>query len=326
MARRALVTGIAGQDGSYLGELLLEHGYEVFGTVLGSPEGVRPEIESFQLDLTDLDAVSDAIRRIQPDETYHLASVSFVPASWEDPVGTTSFAAAAPAALLEGLRRERPEGRFLNAASGEIFGAPTETPQTLETPVAPITPYGAGKAFAHFVTGAFRRQYGLHASSAVLFNHESRRRPEHFPTRKVSRGAAAISLGLQDELRLGDLSATRDWGFAVDYVNAMWLMLQADEPGDEIVATGEAHTVEDFVRLAFEYVGLDWREHVRLDEQLARGAADSPTLVGDPSHIRERLGWEPEVRFDDLVRLMVDADVEALGEEAAGAHNPRNQR
>jgi GDPmannose 4,6-dehydratase len=320
MARRALVTGIAGQDGSYLAELLLGHGYEVFGTMLGSPEGLRPELETFQLDLTDQDAVSAAIRRIRPDETYHLASVSFVPASWEDPVGTSSFAAAAPAALLEGLRREHPEGRFLNAASAEIFGAPPAAPQSLETPIAPITPYGAGKAFAHFLTGAFRRQHGLHASSAVLFNHESPQRPEHFLTRKVSRGAAAISLGLQDELRLGDLSATRDWGFAGDYVKAMWLILQAEEPGDEVVATGEAHTVEDFVGTAFEHVGLDWREHVRFDEQFARGAADSPALVGDPSHIRQRLGWEPEVRFDDLVRMMVDADVEALrAQEAASA-------
>ena len=319
MARRALVTGIGGQDGSYLAELLLGHGYQVFGTVLGSPEGLRPEVEAFQLDLTDPEAVGEAIRRIRPDETYHLASVSFVPATWEDPVGTSSFAAAAPAALLEGLRREHPEGRFLNAASGEIFGAPAQSPQTLGTPVAPITPYGAGKSFAHFLTGAFRRHYGLHASSAVLFNHESPRRSEQFLTRKVSRAAAAISLGLEDELKLGDLSARRDWGFAGDYVKAMWLMLQADEPGDEIVATGEAHTVEEFVEAAFRQVGLDWREHVRFDESLSRGSADSPALVGDPSHIRQRLGWEPEVRFDELVRMLVDADVEELRAQAASA-------
>jgi GDPmannose 4,6-dehydratase len=243
--------------------------------------------------------------------------VSFVPASWEDPVGTSSFAAASAAALLEGIRRARREARFLNAASAEMFGIPNETPQTEETPIAPITPYGAGKAFAHFLTGAFRRHYGLHASSAILFNHESVRRPEHFLSRKVSRGAAAISLGLEQELRLGDLSAQRDWGFAGDYVRAMWLMLQADEPDEYVVATGEAHTVEDFVATAFEHVGLDWRNHVRHDKAFARGASDSPLLAGDPTKIRERLGWEPEVGFDDLVRTMVDADLAELKAQAA---------
>jgi GDPmannose 4,6-dehydratase len=196
MARRALVTGIGGQDGTYLAELLLGRGYEVFGTTLGSPEGKQGGIKLIELELTDGDAVAARIRELGPDETYHLASPSFVPASWKDPVGTSTFAAASSAALLEGLRREYPEGRFLNAASAEIFGAPTQVPQTEETPVAPITPYGAAKAFAHVLTGAFRRHYGLHASSAILYNHESPRRPERFLTRKVSRRAAAISLGL----------------------------------------------------------------------------------------------------------------------------------
>jgi GDPmannose 4,6-dehydratase len=198
-----------------------------------------------------------------------------------------------------------------------MFGLPRETPQTEETPIAPITPYGAGKAFAHFLTGSFRRHYGLHASSAILFNHESIRRPEQFLSRKVSRGAAAISLGLEQELRLGDLSSQRDWGFAGDYVRAMWLMLQADEPDDYVVATGEAHTVEDFVAVAFEHVGLDWRNHVRYDETFSRGASDSPLLVGDPAKIRERMGWEPEVGFDDLVRTMVAADLADLKAHAA---------
>jgi GDPmannose 4,6-dehydratase len=326
MARRALVTGIGGQDGSYLAELLLERGYDVFGTVLGSSEryetleGVRDQIAFLELDLTDAQAVAATIRQLKPDETYHLASVSFVPASWEDPVGTSTFAAAAPSTLLEALRREHPEGRFLNAASAEMFGIPDEVPQSERTPVAPTTPYGAGKAFAHFLTGAFRRHYGLHASSAILHNHESPRRPEQFVTRKISRAVAAISLGLEDELRLGDLSARRDWGFAGDYVRAMWLMLQADEPDDYVVATGEAHTVEEFVAAAFDHVGRDWREHVRFDEEFARGASDAPALVGDPSKIRERLGWEPQVRFDDLVRMMVDADIEELRAQAvAGA-------
>ena len=190
-------------------------------------------------------------------------------------------------------------------------------PQSEQTPVAPITPYGAGKAFAHFLTGAFRRHYGLHASSAILFNHESPRRPEQFLTRKVSRGAAAISLGLEQELRLGDLSAQRDWGFAGDYVRAMWMILQADEPDDYVVATGEAHTVEEFVAAAFDHVGLDWREHVRFDQEFARGASDAPALVGDPSKIRERLGWKPEVRFDELVKMLVDADLADLKAQAA---------
>src|SRR5918992_664650 len=288
MARRALVTGIGGQDGSYLAELLLGHGYEVFGTALSSPENLDPRVQLVEL------GVGDAIRELRPDETYHLASASFVPASWEDPVGTAGFAATSVAELLDVLRREHPEGRFLNAASAEIFGVPRETPQSEETPVAPVTPYGVGKAFGHFLTGAFRRQYGLHAS-------------------------AAISLGLERELRLGDLSARRDWGYAGDYVRAMWLMLQADEADDYVVATGEAHAVEEFVAAAFDHVGLDWREHVARDESLLRGAADSPALVGDPAKIRERLGWEPEVRFDELVRRMVDADVEALRAQAAAS-------
>jgi GDPmannose 4,6-dehydratase len=317
MARRALVTGIGGQDGSYLAELLVERGYEVYGTALTPPEGLPDEVRLVQLELSDADAVRDAIEGLKPDEVYHLASVSFVPASWEDPVGTSSFTAASAAALLDGLRREHPQGRFLNAASGEIFGAPDEMPQSERTPIAPITPYGAGKAFAHFLTGAFRRHHGLHASSAILFNHESPRRPEHFVTRKVSRGAAAISLGLEQELRLGDLSARRDWGYAGDYVRAMWLMLQADEPDDYVVATGEAHTVEELVAAAFEHVGLDWRDHVRFDEDLSRGASDSPALVGDAAKIREKLGWEPEVGFGELVKMLVDTDVEELRAQAA---------
>jgi GDPmannose 4,6-dehydratase len=311
MAQRALVTGIGGQDGSYLAELLLGHGYEVFGTVLTSPDRLPDGVQLIELDLVE------AIRELEPDETYHLASASFVPASWEDAVGTSRFAVESVATLLDTLRRHHPAGRFVNAASAEIFGAPRESPQTEETPIAPITPYGAGKAFAHFLTGAFRRQYGLHASSAILFNHESERRAEQFLTRKVSRGAAAISLGLEQELRLGDLTARRDWGYAPDYVRALWTMLQADEPDDYVVATGEAHTVEEFVAAAFEHVGLDWREHVRYDEALSRGATGSPELVGDATKIRERFGWEPQVRFDELVRRLVDADVRLLEDQAA---------
>jgi GDPmannose 4,6-dehydratase len=323
MAGRALVTGIGGQDGSYLAELLLGHGYDVFGTVLGNPEQYeslapfRERLRFVELDLEDADGVRRALRDIEPDEIYHLASASFVPASWDDPVTTSTAAVASVSALLEGVRRDRPEARFVNAASAEIFGAPAESPQTERTPVAPLTPYGAGKAFGHFLTGGFRRRYGLHASSAILFNHESPRRPTQFLTRKVSRGAAAISLGLEDELRLGDLSARRDWGFAGDYVRALELMASQDEPDDYVIATGEAHTVEEFVAAAFDEVGLDWREHVRFDESFARGAADSPELVGDPAKAHDRLGWEAETGFGDLVRMMVRADLELLKDQAA---------
>jgi GDPmannose 4,6-dehydratase len=322
MARRALVTGIGGQDGSYLAEQLLGHGDEVFGTVLGSPEAyeclaaVRERIEFVSVELRDAGDVRRTLREIRPDEIYHLASASFVPASWEDPVGTSTAAVAAVSALLEAVRTEVPGARFVNAASAEMFGAPEEIPQTETTRVAPLTPYGAAKAFGHFLAGAFRREYGLHASSAILYNHESPRRPLQFLTRKVTHGAAAISLGLEDELRLGDLSARRDWGFAGDYVRALRLMAAADGPDDYVIATGEAHTVEEFVAVAFAEVGLDWREHVRFDEELAR---DATALVGDPAKARARLGWEAEVRLPDLVRMLVAADLESLRAQAASA-------
>jgi GDPmannose 4,6-dehydratase len=322
---RALVTGIGGQDGSFLAEQLLGHGYELFGTVLGSPEGyehlapLRDRIEFARIDLEDADDVRRALAELEPDEVYHLASASFVPASWDDPAGTSMAAVGTIASLLEGIKRERPETRFVNAASAEMFGAPQEVPQTERTPIVPQTPYGAGKAFGHFLTGAFRLQYGLHASSAILFNHESPRRPLQYLTRKVTYGAAAISLGLERELHLGDLSAQRDWGYAGDYVRALQLMAARDEPDDFLIATGEAHTVEEWVAAAFHEAGLDWREHVRYDEQFARGRADARALVGDPTKAREQLGWEPEVGFEDLVRMMVEADLELLRAQAANA-------
>jgi GDPmannose 4,6-dehydratase len=323
MARRALVTGIGGQDGSYLADQLLAHGREVVGTVLGNPEQyetlepIREQIRFAEIDLTDSDDVRRALRELEPDEVYHLASASFVPTSWEDPVGTSTAAAGAVAALLDAIRRERPEARFVNAASAEIFGSPTEAPQRESTPVAPLTPYGAGKAFGHFLTAAFRREYGLHASSAILFNHESPRRPLRFLTRKVTHGAAAISLGLDRELHLGSLGAQRDWGFAGDYVRAMRLMVSRDEPDDFVIATGEAHTVEEFVAAAFAELGLDWHEHVRYDQEFARGRSESKALVGDPTKAREQLGWERDVGFAELVRMMVEADLELLRDQAA---------
>ncbi|MBA2361851.1 MAG: GDP-mannose 4,6-dehydratase [Actinobacteria bacterium] len=322
---RALVTGIGGQDGSYLAEQLLGHGYEVFGTVLGSPEQygalapIKDRIEFVGIALEDAGDVQRALREIRPDEVYHLASASFVPLSWENPVGTSTATVSAVSALLEGIREEVPETRFVNAASAEIFGEPGEVPQTERTPVAPLTPYGAGKAFAHFLTGAFRRQYGLHASSAILFNHESPRRPLQFLTRKVTHGAAAISLGLERELRLGDLSAQRDWGFAGDFVGALRLMASRGEPDDFVVATGEAHTVEEFVAAAFEEVGLDWRDYVKFDEAFTRGPTDTRALVGDPTKARELLGWEPQLGFRELVTLMVEADGDLLRAQAASA-------
>jgi GDPmannose 4,6-dehydratase len=323
MARRALVTGIGGQDGSYLAEQLLAHGYEVFGTVLGNPEQyetlapMRDRIGFPAIELDDPADIRRALRELEPDEVYHLASASFVPASWEDPVGTSIAAVAAVTGLLDGIRLERPEARFVSAASAEIFGSPRESPQTEMTPITPLTPYGAGKAFGHFVTGAFRREYGLHACSAILFNHESPRRPIHFLSRKVTYGAAAISLGLEQELHLGSLSPQRDWGFAGDYVRAMRLMAAREEPDDFVIATGEARSVEDFVAAAFGEVGLDWREHVRYDQEFARGRSESKSLVGDPTKAREQLGWERDVEFPELVRLMVEADLERLRDQAA---------
>ena len=311
---RALITGVGGQDGSYLAELLLEKGYDVAGTVLGSPddypalEAVRKRLRFVELDLTDVDAVGDVASVLELDELYHLAAVSFVPAWWDDPVGLTRQTTSATVALLEGLRRSRPQARLFHACSSEIFADADEEPQRETTRPAPLTPYGAAKAFGLYAVQSYRVQHGLHASSGILFNHESPRRPEHFVTRKITRAAAAISLGLEDHVTLGNLDARRDWGFAGDYVRAMWLMLQADEPDDYVIATGEARTVRDFAQAAFAAVGLDWREHVRYDESLGRGATDARALVGDATKAREQLAWRPEVGFDELVSMMVEAD------------------
>jgi GDPmannose 4,6-dehydratase len=311
---RALITGIGGQDGSYLAELLLDKGYEVAGTLLGDPadypalERVRGRLQVVELTLHDADAVAEAVAELEPDELYHLAAVSFVPAWWEDPVGLTGRTTSETTALLEGVRRARPETRQFHACSSEIFAGTDEEPQSENTKPAPLTPYGAAKAFGLYAVQSFRRQYGSHASSGILFNHESPRRPEHFVTRKITRAAAAVSLGLEDHVTLGNLDARRDWGFAGDYVRAMWLMLQQDEPDDYVIATGEARTVRDLAAAAFAAVDLDWRDHVRADESLERGATDARALVGDPSKAREALGWRPEVSFEELVRLMVNAD------------------
>jgi GDPmannose 4,6-dehydratase len=323
--RRALITGIGGQDGSLLAELLLERGYEVYGVVRRSPAaayenlvGIRERVELVQADLTDQLSLVEALGRCRPAEVYNLASVSFVPASWDQPVLTAELAAVGATSILESIRRVDQSIRFYQASSSEIFGEPRTVPQTEETPLAPLTPYGVAKAYAHFITRSYRRRYGLHASSGILYNHESPRRPVDFLPRKVARAAAAISLGLEGELWLGDLDARRDWGYAGDYVRAMWLMLQQEEAGDYVIASGEAHTVQELVEIAFDHVGLDWQDFVHVDESLQRGKAQLHDLVGDPSKAREQLGWEATVSFDELVRLLVDADLARL-RQSAGA-------
>ena len=274
-----------------------------------------------QADLLDERSLVEALEASEPHEVYNLASPSFVPMSWEQPVLTAEFAAVGATALLQAVRNVVPEARVYQAASSEIFGEPLEAPQTEDTPVAPLTPYGAAKAYAFFIVRSYRRRYGLHASSGILYNHESPRRPLDFLPRKVANGAARISLGLDETLLLGDLDARRDWGFAGDYVRAMWLMLQQDEPDDYVIATGVTHSVEDLVQSAFEHVGLDWRDHVRVDESLRRGRAELHNLVGDSAKARERLGWEPTTDFVSLVRMLVDADVAHLS-AAAGRTDP----
>jgi GDPmannose 4,6-dehydratase len=311
---RVVITGIAGQDGSYLAELLLERGTEVVGVVRpgsGPYENLASagdRIELVEADLLDQGSLESVLRAARPAEVYNLAAPSFVPASWDRPVETAEFAAVGATALLEAIRAVDESIRFYQASSSEIFGDPGESPQTEQTPLAPVTPYGVAKAYAHFIVGSYRRRYGLFACSGILYNHESPRRPLAYVPRKIANGAAAISLGLQDELVLGDLDARRDWGYAGDYVRAMWLMLQQENPDDYVVSSGESHSVRELVQLAFAHVGLDWQDHVRVDPALQRGAAELHHLVGDASNARERLGWAPEVAFTELVQLLVDAD------------------
>ena len=320
--RRALVIGIAGQDGSLLAELLLAEGYEVFGVVrqpvssrFQNLDPIRKEIELSQADVLDELSLVDVLSASRPQEVYNLAAPSFVPMSWRQPVLTAEFAAVGCTALLEAIRRADDGIRFYQASSSEIFGDPREVPQNEETPLQPVTPYGVAKAYAHFITRSYRRRYELHASSGILYNHESPRRPLDFVTRKVTNAAAAISLGLQNELALGDLDARRDWGYAADYVRAMWLILQEDEPDDYVIASGTSHSVRELVTCAFERVGLDWEEYVHVDESLVRGKAELHDLVGDPSKARERLGWAPTLDFEGLVHLLVDSDVARLRAE-----------
>jgi GDPmannose 4,6-dehydratase len=321
-----LITGVGGQDGSLLARLLLDEGYEVAGVVRREPEAYAESlgdlvtrIELVRADLLRHDSLLEALRETRPTEVYNLAAPSFVPRSWDEPIVTAEFAAVGATSMLEAIRQVDPGIRFYQASSSEIFGEPRETPQTEETAPSPLTPYGVAKAYAHFIAASYRKRYGMFTCCGILYNHESPLRPVQFLPRKVARAAAAISLGLEDELVLGDLTARRDWGYAGDYVRAMWLMLQHSEPGDYVVATGVSHSVEELVERAFAAVGLDWREHVRSDTSLYRGAAELHDLVGDASKARTVLGWEPEVSFEELVRLLVDADRQRLEADPASA-------
>ena len=316
--KRALVTGIGGQDGSYLAELLLETGYEVVGLVRPASQryenlaATEDRIELYEADLLSQTSLAQALRAARPAEVYNLAAPSFVPASWEQPVQTAEFAAVGATSLLEAIRAVDPGIRFYQASSSEIFGDPAESPQTEATPLAPVTPYGVAKAYAHFSARSYRQRYSMYACSGILYNHESPRRPPEFLPRKVAHGAAAISLGLQEELVLGDLDARRDWGYAGDYVRAMWLMLQQDQPDDYVIASGEDHSVQELVECAFARVDLDWRHHVRVDPDLQRGRAELHGLVGNPAKARAQLAWQPEVDFTKLIQMLVDADVARL--------------
>jgi GDPmannose 4,6-dehydratase len=308
-ALRALVTGAGGQDGSYLAESLLERGYEVVGVVRNSSRALDhlEGVELVEVDLLDQAALAGVLRDHGPREVYNLASPSFVPRSWDHPVETAEFAAVGVTSLLEAVRAVDDGIRVYQASSSEIFGEPAEVPQSESTPLAPVTPYGVAKAYGHFIIGSYRRRYGLHASAGILYNHESPRRPESFLPSKVAHAVARIASGDTADLQLGDLDAQRDWGYACDSVEAMRLMLQQDEPGDYVIATGELHSVRELVEVAFSHVGLDWRDHVRVDESLKRGQAELHHLVGDASKAREQLGWKPSVTFEELVALLVDA-------------------
>jgi GDPmannose 4,6-dehydratase len=319
----ALITGVSGQDGSYLAELLLGKGYEVFGIVRGEPSAPYPNLREIrdgvtlvQGDLLDPMTLVAAIDVTQPDEVYNLAADSFVPASWRRPVLAAQFGAVGVTALLEAVRIANPEIRLFQASSSEIFGATDESPQHESTSFRPRTPYGIAKLHGHLMVGAYRERYGMHLSSGIAYNHESPRRPVEFVTRKVTRAAAAIKLGLQDELRMGDMSAVRDWGFAPDFVEAMWLMLRRERGDDYVLATGRAHSVRDLVSVAFGHVGLAVEDCVVVDPALVR-PSDPVTLVGDPSRARERLGWTPKTAFQDMVAEMVEADLAALGRGAS---------
>ena len=316
--KRALITGITGQDGSYLADLLLQKGYEVHGMVRrASTENFErishlvDRVGLVQADLLDPSSLVEALEETRPHEVYNLGAQSFVPTSWKQPVLTAEFTAVGVTRMLEAVRRVDPNIRFYQASSSEMFGKVREVPQNEQTPFYPRSPYGVAKVYGHFITVNYRESYGLFAVSGILFNHESPRRGLEFVTRKITEGVARVKLGLADELRLGNLDAKRDWGFAGDYVEAMWLMLQQGEPEDYVIATGEEHSVREFAEIAFEHAGLEMDRHVVVDPEFLR-PAEVDHLVGDATNARQKLNWGPKVSFRELVELMVDADVERL--------------
>jgi GDPmannose 4,6-dehydratase len=318
MTRRALITGITGQDGSYLAEFLIGQGYEVFGLVRRTStvnfsriEHIQDRINLISGDMLDQTSLQLALAECQPNEVYNLAAQSFVQTSWTQPVFTGDVTALGVTRLLDAIRHVDSGIRFYQASSSEMFGKVREVPQRETTPLYPRSPYGVAKVYGHWITINYRESYGLHATSGILFNHESPRRGVEFVTRKVTYNAAKIKLGLSSELRLGNLDSRRDWGFAGDYVQAMWLMLQQDRPDDYVIATGETHSVEELVTVAFEYLGLEWQPYVVQDPRFMR-PAEVDLLVGDAAKAGRVLGWEPHVNFQQLIRMMVDADLELL--------------
>ncbi|MBA2362726.1 MAG: GDP-mannose 4,6-dehydratase [Chloroflexia bacterium] len=313
--KTALITGVTGQDGSYLAEFLLGKGYRVLGMVrrtslenFGRITHIQNDIELVTGDLLDQLSLINILQKYQPDEVYNLGAQSFVPTSWDQPVLTGEFTALGVTRMLDAIRLVSPQSRFYQASSSEMFGKVREVPQNENTPFYPRSPYGVAKVYGHYITVNYRESYDLFACSGILFNHESPRRGLEFVPRKVSYGAARIKAGLQSELRLGNLDSKRDWGYAGDYVKAMWLMLQADAPDDYVIATGETHSVRELVEVAFSHAGLDWHDHVVIDSRYLR-AAEVDLLVGDYARAKRDLGWAPEVNFEELVRLMVDADL-----------------
>ena len=318
MKKTALITGITGQDGSYLAEFLLSKGYRVCGMVRRSSSErheriahLMDKVELYQGDLLDQSSLASVLRETKPNEVYNLAAQSFVPTSWAQPTLTAEFTAVGVTRLLEAIRSVDPTIRMYQASSSEMYGKVREIPQTELTPFYPRSPYGVAKAYGHYITVNYRESYNMFAVSGILFNHESPRRGLEFVTRKVTDGVAKIKLGKAKELRMGNLDAKRDWGFAGDYVKAMWLMLQQDKADDYVIATGETHTVERLVEVAFSHVGLNWKDYVKLDERFVR-PAEVDLLVGDPTRAIKELGWKPEVSFEQMIKMMVDSDIEII--------------
>lgn len=321
MPKKALITGVTGQDGSYLADFLLTQGYEVTGMVRRSStesfdriKHIRDQISIKQADLLDQYSLIKLLEEVQPDEVYNLAAMSFVPTSWNQPVLTAEFTATGVTRVLEAIRAVNPRMRFYQASSSEMFGKVKEVPQTEKTPFHPRSPYGVAKVYGHWITVNYRESYDLFGVSGILFNHESPRRGLEFVTRKVTYTASKIKLGLEKELRMGNLDAKRDWGYAGDYVKAMWLMLQQDKPDDYVVATGETHSVKELVETAFSYLEMDYKDFVVIDERFIR-PAEVDLLIGDNSKAKKKLGWKPEVDFKGLVQMMVDSDLELLKTE-----------